>query len=150
MLVVVAYILVGGTLTAAETVANAQKDLTAMNEVRLHTDLTLNKSEISVKGSGLNFSVTNTGNEVISDFNHVDVYTYDNVNPGYEHYIYDDQDTRAAGTWAILRIDNDYMHPNQIDPGERAWIMAVFSGSTPVWVQISTSNGVNAQTTFSL
>jgi len=148
MLVVVAYILVGGTLTTAETVANAQKDLTAMNEMRLRTDLSLNKSEISITGNGLNFSVTNTGNEIIYDFNHVDIYTFDNGLAGYQHYIYDEDNTHAAGTWTLLRIDNDYMHPNQIDPGEKAWILAVFPGSSPVWVQISTGNGVYAQTTF--
>lgn len=148
MLVVVAYILVGGTLTTAETVANAQKDLTAMNEIRLRTDLNLNKSEISITGNGLNFSVINSGNEIIDDFEHMDVYTFDNGISGYQHYTYDEDNTRVAGTWALERIDNDYMHPNQIDPGEKAWILAVFSGSTPIWVQVSTSNGVYAQTTF--
>ena len=148
MLVVVAYILVGGTLTAGETVANAQKDLTIVNEIRLNTEMSLNKSEISITGNGLNFSVTNTGNEIISDFNHIDIYTYDNSLSEYERYIYDKDDTRAAGTWSLLQIEDDYMHPNQIDPGEKAWIMAVFSGSSPMWVQISANNGVYAQTTF--
>ncbi len=148
MLVVVAYILVGGTLTAGETVANAQKDLTIIHEIRLNTGMSLNKSEISITGNGLNFSVTNTGNEIISDFNHIDIYTYDNSLSEYQRYIYDKDDTRAAGTWSLLHIDDDYMHPNQIDPGEKAWIMAVFSGASPVWVQISVNNGVYAQTTF--
>lgn len=148
MLVVVAYILVGGTLTAGETVANAQKDLTIVNEIRLNTGMSLNKSEISITGNGLNFSVTNTGNEVISDFNHIDIYTYDNSLSEYQRYIYDKDDTRAAGTWSLLQIDDDHVHPNQIDPGEKAWIMAVFSGSNPVWVLISTNNGVYAQTAF--
>ena len=148
LLIIVAYILVGATLSTAEIVITAQKDQTLLSEARLRTDLALNKSEISISGNGLNFSVTNTGNEVIADFNHIDVYTFDNGITEYEHYTYDKDTTHAAGTWALLSIENDYIHPNQIDPGEKAWIMAVFSGSNPVWVQVSTHNGVTAQTTF--
>lgn len=148
MLVVVAYILVGSTLTAGETVVNAQKDLTLINEARLKTDINLNKAEISITGSGLNFSVTNTGNEIISDFDHVDLYTYNNSMSEYQHYTYDKEKSGATGTWRIIKIDNDYIHPNQLDPGEKAWIMATFSGNNPIWVQVATNNGVYAQTTF--
>ncbi len=38
LLVLVAYILVGSTLSTAEIVSNAQKDLTLHDEARLHTD----------------------------------------------------------------------------------------------------------------
>jgi len=148
LLIVVAYILVGSTLTASETVVNAQKDITLVNEARLKTAISLNKNEISVSGSGLNFSVTNTGNEIVSDFSHMDVYTTDNGLSEYAHYKYDKDKSGAVGSWTITKIDNDYIHPNQLDPGEKAWGMAVFSGPRPVWVQITTSNGVYAQTTF--
>jgi flagellar protein FlaF len=148
LLVIVAYVLVGATLSTAEIVVSAQKDQTLISEARLRTDLALNKSEISITGKGLNFSVTNIGNEVIADFTHIDIYTFDNGITEYQHYTYDKDTTHAAGTWALLSIENDYIHPNQIDPGEKAWIMAVFSGSNPVWVQVSTHNGVTAQTTF--
>lgn len=147
LLVVVAYILVGSTLTAAETVVNAQKDLTITNEARLKTDISLDKDEISITGNGLNFSVTNTGNEIVSDFTHADVFTSNSMSE-YQHYTYDKDKTGAVDTWTILKIDNDYIHPNQLDPGEKAWIMAVFPGTDPIWVQFATSNGVYAQTTF--
>jgi archaeal flagellar protein FlaF len=148
LLVVVAYILVGSTLTAAETVVNAQKDLTILNEARLKTDIRLNKDEVSITGKGLNFSVTNTGNEIVSDFDHVDVYTSDGSISEYQHYTYDKDKTGTVGTWTVIKIDNDSIHPNQLDPGEKAWIMAVFSGTDPIWVQFATNNGVYAQTTF--
>lgn len=148
LLVIVAYLIVGGTLSVAETVATAQKDLTVLTESRIRTDFQLNKSEISIEGNGLNFSVTNTGNEVISDYTHIDIYTSDNTGSGYERFTYDPENERSPGTWNLVRIDNDYIHPNQIDPGEKAWILAFFAGSDPVWVQVSASNGVIAQTTF--
>jgi archaeal flagellar protein FlaF len=143
LLVVVAYILVGGTISVAETVATAQKDLTLMSETRLRTDLRLNNTETSITDSALRFSVTNTGNEVISDFEHVDVFTYDNSGPEYQRYTFT-QTPGTAGTWTIV-IDNDIIHPGELDPGEKAWVTATFTGSDPVWVLISTNNGVYAQ-----
>jgi flagellar protein FlaF len=145
LLVVVAYLLVGGTLTAAETVANAQKDLTLLNEARLRTDWRINADEIAIEGNGLNFSVTNTGNEIITDFRHIDVFTYDNSNTDYEHYTFDNDRTGSAGKWAVIRINDNYNPPNQLYPGEKAWIMATFSSNDPVWVMITTNNGVYTQ-----
>ncbi|MFA4859997.1 hypothetical protein [Methanoregula sp.] len=147
LLVVVAYILVGGTLTAAETVANAQKDLTILNEARIRTDIQLNTSEINPVGiSALNFSVTNSGNEIISDFTHMDIYTY-NASDIYQYYNYDPDDKGGTGNWTITTFDNDYIHPNMLDPGEKMWIKATFPGLTPLRIQITTGNGVSASTT---
>jgi flagellar protein FlaF len=136
LLVIVAYIIVGGTLTAGDTIASAQKDLTLQNEARLRTSISLNKTEITNTTSELDFSVTNNGNEIISDFSHMDIFTWDGVTPsGYQNYIY-------GTSWSIDRIDNDFIHPNELDPGEKAWIRLSFSGIKPVWLQVTTSNGV--------
>lgn len=147
LLVIVAYVLVGATLSTAEIVVTAQKDQTLLSEARLRTDLALNKSEISISGNGLNFSVTNTGNEVIADFEHADIYTFDNGITEYQYYTYDLTGSADSGTWTILEIVNDNIHPKQLDPGEKAWIMVTFSDNDPVWVMISTNNGVTAQLT---
>lgn len=151
LLVVVAYLLVGGTLSAGEAVAYAQKDLTIQNEARLHTDLFVDADDITRRDTGLNFSVTNTGNEVIADFDHIDVYTFNNSVPyGHQRFVYDKYFQGHAGNWTLLRIDNDNIHPNQLDPGEKAWFWATYTGTVPVWVQVTTGNGVYAQTTFTL
>ena len=148
LLVIVAYLIVGGTLSVAETVATAQKDVTIQNEARMRTSMDLDKSEIVITGSGLNFSVVNTGDEIISDFDHIDLYTTDSAGMAYQRYTYNVTKKGTAGTWSLLRIDADYIHPGQIDPGEKAWFWATFSGSSPAWVQVTTANGVYAQTTF--
>ena len=148
LLVIVAYMLVGSVLTTAEVVTTAQKDLTLQQEARLGTSITVDKSETSIVGQGINFSVTNTGNEVISDFNHMDIYTWDGSTSEYKRYTYDKYLLGTPGNWSILRIDNDIIHPNQLDPGEKMWVWATFTGSTPKWFQVTTSNGVNAQTTY--
>jgi flagellar protein FlaF len=147
LLMVVAYVVVGATLTAAETVSNAQKDLTLQNEARLRTSISINRSEISNSTSVLKFSITNTGNEIISDFDHTDIYTWDGVTQGYQNYTYDKFPTGTPGNWSIM-IENDFIHPKQLDPGEKMWVTVNYIGTRPTWFQVTTSNGVYAQTTY--
>ena len=142
LLIIIAYILTGTTLISAETMANAQKDLTLQNEARLGTNIAFNSGEKVIEGSRLNFSVTNSGNEVISDFDYMDVFTYNTS--GLLHYSYDKYTLGETGNWSITRFDNDFIHPNQLDPGEKMWISAAFLGENPYKVQIVTSNGVYA------
>ncbi|HZD43738.1 MAG TPA: hypothetical protein VE134_06725, partial [Methanomicrobiales archaeon] len=49
----------------------------------------------------------------------------------------------GPGTWQILTIIPDSIHPGQFDPGETMNISVVFTGSDPLWVQASTSSGVS-------
>jgi flagellar protein FlaF len=148
LLMVVAYVVVSSTLTAAETVATAQKDLTLQNEARLRTSLSLNRSEISNTTSALDFSVTNTGNEIISDFDHTDIYTWDgDPSHDYQKYMYEKSPTVTPGNWSIW-FENDLIHPNQLDPGEKMWVTVNYIGAKPTWFQVTTSNGVYAQTTY--
>ena len=41
LLIIVAYVLVGSTIGTAETMASAQRDMTHLQEIRLHTDITV-------------------------------------------------------------------------------------------------------------
>ncbi len=147
LLIIVAYLVVGSTLSAAETISNAQKDITLQHEVRLKTSITLNKTETQVSGQGLNFSVTNNGNEMITDFTHMDILMRTGGESiGYQHLTYDST-CGTEGTWCIYgNIVPDTIHPNQLDPGEELWIWATFTGGSPDWCQVTTSNGVYATT----
>ncbi len=66
LLIVVGYVVVGATITTAETVTNAQKDVTLQNEMRLGTAIVITDPENS--SSIITSNVTNTGTEIISDF----------------------------------------------------------------------------------
>ena len=148
LLMVVAYVVVSSTLTAAETVSTAQKDLTLQTEARLRTSISLNRSEISNTTSVLVFSVTNNGNEIISDFDHTDIYTWDgDSSHDYQMYTNEKSPTGTPGNWSII-IENDAIHPNQLDPGEKMWVTVNYFGAKPTWFQITTGNGVYAQTTY--
>jgi len=142
LLVVVAYILVGSTLTTAEVVVTAQNDLTLQHEQRLRTSLAI--TDKMIEGSAIKFSVENTGSELVSNFAHMDIMTSDGVGLGYTAYTYQNVGMPGTGYWSVTRIENDYLHPNSLDPGESMWCMATFSGDPPIWFQITTANGVSA------
>lgn len=142
LLVVVAYLLVGGTLTAAETVMTAQKDMTLLNEARLKTSIAVTDIQ-PVSGNSLNLSISNTGEETISDLSHMDVFSFDSTN-GYIHYSYS-SDSGIVDTWQILRFENDHIHAKELDPGVKMWIQVNLpAGVSPSSVQITTNNGVSA------
>jgi hypothetical protein len=142
LLVVVAYLLVGGTLTAAETVMNAQKDMTLLNEERLKTSIDMTDIQ-PASGTSLNFSISNTGEETVTDLHHMDVFSFDNTN-GYVHYTYS-SGSGIAYTWQILRFENDHIHAKELDPGVKMWIQVNLpAGVVPSIIQVTTSNGVSA------
>jgi len=145
ILIIVAYVVVGGTLTAAETVSNAQKDLTLRQEARMQTSLEITDKDKN--GPVINISVTNTGTEVIRDFSHMVIFTHTNGDAaGYRHLTYGDT-CGIEGTWCIPDpgIVPDTIHPKELDPGEKMWIFAVSpAGTAPDWCQVTTGNGVYA------
>jgi archaeal flagellar protein FlaF len=75
LLVMVAYLLVGSTLSTAELVVTAQKDVTLQQEARMHTHLTITDQKNT--NSIILANITNTGTEIISDFKHMDILVYD-------------------------------------------------------------------------
>jgi flagellar protein FlaF len=163
LLIIVAYLLVGNVLTTAEVVSNAQKDMTLLEATRLNTDISVTYEGIDSSNTtpALNFTVTNTGNQVISDFNHATVFTYsvgDTGHTGYRIYTYG-KNNPGLGEWgsdngaghpSIKYYDNngwhdEIIHPGQLDPGEKMWVLAYFNpDQTPTWFEFCTNNGVYA------
>jgi len=145
LLVVVAYMLVGSVLTSAEIVSTAQKDLTLQNEERVRTSFVI--TDKNKNANVLNISITNTGSEIIGDKTHMDIFTSQiGGSTGYWHLTYHTL-CGVEGTWCIpgdKGIVPDTIHPNQLDPDEKMWIMATSpTGTTPGWCQVVTSNGAS-------
>jgi flagellar protein FlaF len=140
LLIVVGYVVVGATITTAETVTNAQKDVTLQNEMRLGTAILI--SDPLKSSSNITSNVTNTGTEIISDFRHMDVIVYDTGSNEYQVCTY--ETSGSPGTWDITNRYQDFIHPSELDPGETYQIRVATTGSLPSWFQITTSNGVYA------
>ena len=147
LLIIVAYLLVGNVLSTAEVVSTAQKDVTLLEASRLNTDVSVEYVGIdgSNTTSALNFTVTNTGNQVISDFDHGTVFSYATSDQVFRQYRFEKNGGGTVGTWKISKIEKDLIHPNQLDPGEKLWALAYFAeGSQPSWFEFCTNNGVYA------
>ena len=143
LLVIVAYVVVSGTLYAGETMATAQKDLTLQQEARIRTGLTLtdltNETPDAYMIVG---NLTNTGTEIISDFKHTDVIVYDIEDGTYEICTYKEDLNR--GYWRVIDNYGEFIHPNELDPGEVYKIEIRTVADAPKWFQITTANGVSA------
>jgi len=142
LLIVVAYVVVGATISAAETVTDAQKDVTLQNEMRLGTALVITDPIHS--SSNITSNITNTGTEIISDFKHMDILAYDTGSSEYQVCTYDSGSSGTPGTWYIANRYQDFIHPFELDPGEKYQIQVTTRGSYPEWFQITTGNGVYA------
>ena len=82
LLVIVAYLLVGSVISTALVVSNAQKSATLLEENQLKTDFTIVQTGLEQDSQystiDINCTITNyTGDEVISDFTHMDIIVYD-------------------------------------------------------------------------
>jgi flagellar protein FlaF len=144
LLVIVAYVVVGGTLFAAETMANTQKDLTVQQEARIRTAFVITDQYNATTDSYIIYAnITNTGTEIISDFKHMDVIVYDKQQGDYQVCIYDPDDI-TRGHWKFIPPINEFIHPNELDPGERYQVQIRSIGDSPRWFQITTANGVYA------
>ena len=144
LLIVVGYVVVGATLTTAETVSNAQKDLTLQNEMRIRTAFTISDPQNPQNSSSIISNISNTGNEIISDFKHMDVIVYDTESNDYKVCTYDSSSSGTPGTWYFTNHYKDFIHPSELDPGEKYQMRVATKGSSPYWFQITTSNGVYA------
>jgi flagellar protein FlaF len=148
LLVIVAYLLVGSVLSTTQIVTNAQKSATLLEEEQLKTDVTITQASTQTDTDlntdmDINCTIINTGNEVISDFAHMDVYVYDNNTGTYQLYLY--STSGASGTWTIIGTGTDVIHPRELDPGETYRILVRTLGtSKPSWFQITTGNAVSA------
>lgn len=141
LLIIVAYVVVSGTLFAGETVATAQKDLTLQQEARIRTSFSITDQ---VNASGMiNANITNTGTEIIGDFKHMDVIVYDKDLNQYQVYPYS-VNALDPNKWGIETQYNDFIHPYELDPGEKFRIRINSEGNSPKWFQITTANGVYA------
>ena len=155
LLVIVAYLLVGSTLSTAETVVTAQKDMTLLNDARMRTNIVVSDEWID-NSSYMNFNITNTGEETVTDLPHMDVFSFDTLN-GYSYLTYDNtkSGSPAPGTWQIVKYYNANIHADEMDPGVTLWIIAnIPAGEAPDLFhldnfQFTTSNGVSAYSAVS-
>jgi len=144
LLVIVAYLLVGGTLSTAETVVAAQKDMTLLQEIRLGTHITIDSA--TSNATAITFSVINDGDEPISDISQIDIFSYNSTDKDYIHYRYNGEKSYTEETWYDTSFENAVVHANQLDPGVTMYGVAIlYAGDDPHNIRIVTPNGISAE-----
>lgn len=137
LLIITAYVLAGGTLSVANVVASAERDAVAQQEIRMRTSIEILSASRNTTTSSIEAEIENTGSETVGDFEHTDIYLLTDGVPVHNSF------GTGSGTWSIVSIQPDGIHPGYLDPGETMTIVVFYSGSSPDWMQITTSTGVS-------
>jgi flagellar protein FlaF len=137
LLVITAYVIIGGTITTAEVVALAQEEQAHTIQKAMRTSIDIVDVTVNANASEMYVDVYNAGSEIIADFDTMDVFVVYDAEPQYL------SPGTGPGTWASGTITPDSVHPGQLDPEETMELtIACHAGKTPLWVQVTTANGV--------
>jgi len=142
LLLVAVYALVGVTLTMAEVVATAQADQTVHHEARMHTGITVLDAAWVNATSTVYVEVENTGSEPITgEFSYMEVFLLQDETVRYPY-------GTSGDVWSIVEITPDIIHPGMLDPDEVLNLSVHYDSSLgkPVWVKVTTPNGVSGST----
>ncbi|MEA2034191.1 MAG: hypothetical protein U9N40_01660 [Euryarchaeota archaeon] len=143
LLILTAYIVIGGILSTTEIVSVAQSDQFHQLETRMRTAIEITDATI-VDNTTLYIHLTNSGGETLLKYKYFDVYTLTgtSVEPVYYSYVPPaPAPAPTAGEWTYISITPDLIHPNELDPGE-VMNISVKCTEKPTWIQITTGNGV--------
>ncbi|WP_214041359.1 flagellar protein FlaF [Methanoculleus sp.] len=137
LLVVTAYVLIGGTLATTEVVVEAQSNLATYQEAKMRTAIEIQNTTIA--DGALYIEVMNTGSEPVVEISSIDVYVQSGGVPVYIPY------QAGANHWDRVSITPDEVHPGELDPGETLNLSVTYEEDIdPTWVQVVTGNGVSS------
>ncbi|MDG6256121.1 MAG: hypothetical protein QCH35_00825 [Methanomicrobiaceae archaeon] len=137
LLVITAYVIIGGTIATAEIVSLAQDEHARTLQKAIRTSIDIVQVDVDANASVVNVDVYNAGSEIIADFDRMDVFVIYDAEPQYVSV------GTGPGTWSRGAITPDAVHPGQLDPGETVTISIAYTGGDPpAWVQVTTGNGV--------
>lgn len=142
LLIVTAYVVVGGILAAADIITMSQAQRFSLQESRMGTSIDIFDITVSNDTQTLNVIVNNSGNEKISQFKYMDIYM---IYSGSEPILvpYTDAEPPGTNTWYRSSITPDIVHPNELDPDESMEMIVTYTaGIPPIWVKVATPNGV--------
>lgn len=141
LLIITAYVVVGGILATSDIVSMSQNERFRIQEVRMHTFIDIFDIRVSNEAQTLDVIVNNSGNEKISQFKYMDIYI---VYQGTQPILIPYTDTPGIdNTWYASQITPDVVHPNEFDPGETMTMTVKYTGGIPpIWIKVATPNGV--------
>ena len=154
-LVVAAVIVFGGVILAdatrgsLETVDESWRDIEAISEERLGTDLTVVSTQVTDGGATVTAVIANEGRTSIVEPSHMDlIINYDGTDAE-RHVVwlpYTDTSPPGDNEWTVDSISGDYRNPGILDTGEEMTIRIHLNPATEDgpdrWLVLSTETGV--------
>jgi archaellum component FlaF (FlaF/FlaG flagellin family) len=152
-LVIAAIIVVGGVLLAdatrgsLQTVDESWRDIEAISEERLGTDLTVVSTQVTDGGATITAVIRNEGRTSIAEPSHMDlIMNYDGVDDERHVVWLPYADSPADNEWTVDSISGDYRNPGIVDMGEEMTIQIRLSPATEDgpdrWLVLATETGV--------
>jgi archaellum component FlaF (FlaF/FlaG flagellin family) len=154
ILVIAGAIIAGVTNSSIDTVGDSWRDINAITEERLGTEMGVVSTNVGGGGADVAVTLMNSGRTSIYDPSLMDVIiNYDGADA--ERYVRWLPYTSGAlqdNTWTVSAISGDYRNPGILDPGEEMTIQIRISPATQDgpdrWLVISTDNGITLSVYF--
>jgi flagellar protein FlaF len=133
ILIVTAYVVMGGTVALVEQSVTSQRDLSERQVERIHTSVEITSASKDDLSKVVFLEVENAGEETIPSPGQMAVLLMHTGEP----VCY----TNSSGAW-WYRISPDLIHPKQLDPDEVMNISVTYTREEPTWVKVVTGNGI--------
>lgn len=154
-LVIAAVILVGGVVLAdatrgsLQTVDQSWRDMEALSEERLGTELTVVSANVTDGGATVTIVLRNQGRTSIREPSLMDlIINYDGTDED-RHVVwlpYTDDNPPGDNQWTVDSISNDYRNPGIFDTGEEMTIEIHIDPATKEgpnrWLVLATETGI--------
>ena len=154
-LVLAAVIVFGGVILAdatrgsVQTVDQSWRDIEALSEERLGTDMTVVSTQVTDGGATVTAVIRNEGRTSITEPSHMDlIINYDGTDD--ERYVvwlpYTDTSPPGDNQWTVDSISGDYRNPGILDTSEEMTIRIRLNPATKDgpdrWLVLATETGV--------
>ena len=149
ILIIASVLLASVTNSSVQTVNDSWREMEAISEDRLGTDLTVVSTQVSVDTFEVAMVVLNEGRTPLDDFDHMDlIINYDGTDlQRHNAWLpYTEAAVQPSNTWKLTGILNDYHNPGIVDTGEQVTLTAKVNPGVLVgldrWMVLSTETGV--------
>ncbi|MFQ5472466.1 MAG: hypothetical protein ACE5FA_06235 [Dehalococcoidia bacterium] len=155
-LIIAAIMIAAGVLLAdvttdsVSTFSESWRQVEAIAEDRLGTDLSITNTAVGGGGAEITFDVLNNGRTPIDDFDDVDlIISYDGTDLNrYAVWLPFNEDvSQPDNTWQVTSFLNDYHNIGVLDMGERMSVRIKLNPPTDVgpdrWFVLATETGVS-------
>jgi hypothetical protein len=154
-LVIAAIIVVGGVILAdvtrgsLETVDESWRDIEAISEERLGTELSVVSTQVTDGGATVTAVIGNEGRTSITGPARMDLIINYNGTDDERHVVwlpYTDATPPGDNEWTVDSISGDYRNPGMLDTGEEMTIQIHLNPATQEgpdrWLVVATETGV--------